>query len=347
MGRSSRKLQYVENSARWISSWLFFVFCLVIAMIVMGGATRLTNSGLSITEWLPIRGAIPPLSEAAWLTEFEKYKQIPEFTAEHPNMELSGFKFIYFMEWGHRQLGRIIGLAYGLPFFWFLFRRQLPAGRVGRFVLILLLIGLQGAIGWWMVHSGLQDDRVSVSQYRLATHLGAAFIILGLLYWNWKDSRDGWPSKTHKVSFKRRTTLLTSLVYIQVISGAFVAGTQAGKSYNSWPLMDGSFVPDGYFIMSPMWRNIFENIPAIQFNHRLLAYIVLAVTIWVFFSTRGRHIAVHKKMRVLIAIVSVQVILGIWTLLSGAQLSLSLLHQFTAIFVFLASLAAMRQSRIQ
>ncbi|MEP6341918.1 MAG: COX15/CtaA family protein [Maricaulaceae bacterium] len=347
MKRSSQKIQYVEHSARWVSNWLFFVFCLVIMMIVIGGATRLTNSGLSITEWLPIRGAIPPLSDASWLVEFEKYKKIPEFTAEHPDMEMSGFKFIYFMEWGHRQLGRIIGLAYGLPFLWLLFRRQLPAGQASRFVLILLLIGLQGTIGWWMVHSGLQDDRVSVSQYRLATHLGVAFIILGLLYWNWKDSRDGWPSKTQKVSFKRRTTMLTSLVYLQIISGAFVAGTQAGKSYNSWPLMDGGIVPDGYFIMSPVWRNIFENIPAIQFNHRLLAYIVLAVTIWVFLSTRGRHIAVHKKMRALIAIVSVQVILGIWTLISGAQLSLSLLHQFTAIFVFLASLAAMRQSRMQ
>ena len=301
----------------------------------------------SITEWLPIRGAIPPLSDSAWLAEFEKYKQIPEFTAEHPDMDMSGFKFIYFMEWGHRQLGRIIGLVYGLPFLWLLLRRQLPAGRVSRFVIILLLIGLQGAIGWWMVYSGLQDDRVSVSQYRLATHLGMAFIILGMLYWNWKDSREGWPAKTLKVSFKRRTTVLTVLIYLQIIGGAFVAGTQAGKSYNSWPLMDGSFFPDGYFIMSPMWRNIFENIPAIQFNHRLLAYIVLGVSLWVFFSTRGRHTAVHKKTRVLLALVFVQVFLGIWTLLSAAQISLSLLHQFTAIFVFLASLAAMRQATIQ
>lgn len=316
-------------------------------MIVFGGATRLTNSGLSITEWLPIRGAIPPLSHEAWLAEFEKYKQIPEFSAEHPDMDLKGFEFIYFMEWGHRQLGRIIGLAYAFPFLWLALRRQLPKGKARRFALIVLLIGMQGGIGWWMVYSGLQEGMVSVSQYRLASHLGLAFIILGCLYWLWRDCCELWPAKTFKVTFNTQTAILAGLVYLQIISGAFVAGTQAGKTYNTWPLMDGGLVPDGYFIMSPLWRNIFENIPAIQFNHRMLAYLILFISIWMFFKSRRRHDGVHRKSKTLLILIFVQVVLGIWTLLSAATLALALLHQFTAIFVFLSALATARVSRMQ
>lgn len=336
-----------RETPNWVSSWLFIVMLLVIIMIALGGATRLTNSGLSITEWLPIRGAIPPLSHDAWVAEFEKYKKIPEFLAEHPDMDLKGFEFIYFMEWGHRQLGRIIGLVYALPFFWLLLKRQLPEGRGWRFVTVLLLIGVQGGIGWWMVYSGLQEGMVSVSQYRLATHLGVAFIILGFLYWTWRDCRETWPARTFKVTFNTRTAILVGLIYLQIISGAFVAGTQAGKSYNTWPLMDGGFVPQGYFIMSPFWRNIFENIPAIQFNHRILAYIITAFALWVFLSSRMRHKGVYDKSKVLLGLVFVQVILGIWTLLNAATLALALSHQFTAIFVFLAALSAARKSRIQ
>ena len=331
----------------WGKYWLFFVMLLVIFMIVFGGATRLTNSGLSITEWLPIRGAIPPLSNAQWLSEFEKYKQIPEFLAEHPDMELSGFKFIYFMEWGHRQLGRFIGLTYALPFLWLVLRRQLPQGRAWRFVLILLLIGLQGGIGWWMVHSGLQEGRVSVSQYRLAAHLGMAFIILGFLYWTWRDSAEDWPARTFKVMYQMRTAGLAVLIYLQILSGAFVAGTDAGKSYNTWPLMDGGFVPDGYFIMSPFWRNFFENIPAIQFNHRFLAYFIGLAAIWVLISTLRSTYRLRGHIKFLFMLIIIQVGLGVWTLLSGATLILALTHQFLAVFVFLSALAAARVSRLQ
>jgi len=335
------------ETPRWMGSWLFFVMILVIAMIAFGGATRLTNSGLSITEWLPIRGAIPPLSHEAWVAEFEKYKQVPEFLAEHPDMDLKGFEFIYFMEWGHRQLGRIIGLVYALPFFWLVFKRQLPKGRSFRFIAVLVLIAMQGGIGWWMVYSGLQEGMVSVSQYRLASHLGMAFIILGVLYWAWSDCRDHWPRRAVVSAFNLRTSSLAGLIYLQIISGAFVAGTQAGKTYNTWPLMDGGFVPEGYFIMSPIWRNIFENIPAIQFNHRILAYLILIVAVWVFFSSRRRHEAVHRKSQSLLLFVFIQVVLGVWTLLSGATLALALLHQFTAIFVFLAALSAARSARVK
>jgi len=316
---------------------------LVAAMIVVGGATRLTNSGLSITEWAPIRGALPPLSDAAWIAEFEKYKLIPEFEAEHPDMDLAGFKFIYFWEWGHRQLGRFIGLAYTLPFFWFLSRGKLILGHRWKFLGVALLIGLQGVIGWWMVHSGLQDGMVSVSQYRLATHLGMAFIILGALYWIYKRQRAGW-DRTRFQHGRGRTVLLAGLVYLQIIGGAFMAGTHAGRTYNEWPLMDGDFIPQGYAIQSPFWRNLFENPAAIQFNHRTLAYIVLAVALWVWVSLKYSK-SVRPAMVVFLGVLVVQVGLGIWTLLSAAPLNLSLLHQFTSIFVFLAAIAVVWRSR--
>lgn len=309
---------------------------MVVAMIVLGGATRLTNSGLSITEWKPITGALPPLSHEAWVAEFEKYKQIPEFEAEHPDMTLIGFEFIYFMEWSHRQLGRFIGLVYTLPFFYFLLRGRLK-GHALKYFAIVLLIGVQGAIGWWMVYSGLKDGRVDVSQYRLATHLGVAFIILGLLYWFWRDSVEGRVIKAPTAVMTKRTKLLAGVIYLQIIAGAFVAGTHSGKTYNTWPLMDGGVVPNGYFIQNPIWRNIFENSAAIQFNHRVLAYIIMGLAIWVALSARQmRHL--QKPVAVLFALILWQVALGIWTLLAVAPLNLSLLHQFSSILVFLAAL---------
>ena len=315
---------------------------LVAAIVVVGGATRLTNSGLSITEWAPIRGVLLPLSTEAWLVEFEKYKQIPEFEAEHPDMDLAGFKFIYFWEWAHRQLGRIIGLAYLLPLVYFSVRRQLPQGRVWLFIIPLILICIQGGIGWWMVYSGLQDGMVDVSQYRLATHLGMAFIILGVLFWLRSAYDAGFGNDHRGNPYIKRTSLFAALIYIQIIGGAFVAGTKSGRSYNEWPLMDGDFIPSGYGIMSPFWKNFFENTAAIQFNHRLFAYIILAFAIWMWFTVKkSRHLKSGANFMMLIIIW--QVSLGIWTLLSGdnfdpAHIKLALLHQFSSIFVFLVSL---------
>ncbi len=322
---------------------------LVMAMIVLGGATRLTNSGLSITEWRPISGALPPLSQAHWLSEFDKYKQIPEFLAEHPDMDLSGFKFIYFMEWSHRQFGRLIGLAYALPFLILLFRRRLPQGKKRYFSAILVLIGLQGAIGWWMVASGLVNDRVDVSAYRLATHLGLAFIILGGVFWLWRDSAQNWPDgRGTGAPFYKSSELLCLLVYIQIIAGAFVAGTHSGKTYNSWPAMDGGFVPNGYGVISPYWRNLFENPAAIQFNHRFLAYLIFALIVWMIIRARKSVTTPQIKtgMGILTGLIIWQVVLGIWTLLKVAPLNLSLLHQFSSILVFLAALSLFRNIRI-
>ena len=315
---------------------------LVAVMIVVGGATRLTNSGLSITEWAPISGALPPLSEAQWLSEFEKYKQIPEFEAEHADMDLAGFRFIYFWEWAHRQLGRIIGLAYAVPFFLLLFRKRLPKGRALAFTAVLLLIGLQGAIGWWMVYSGLQEGMVAVSQYRLATHLGMAFIILGLLVWLFLDSR------TKERRLGRITWLpasLVSLTWLQIFAGAFVAGTQSGKTYNTWPLMDGDIVPRGYLVQEPVWRNIFENPAAIQFNHRTLAYLLVVLFLLAAWTYR-KHAMLRWPLIVAGVLMGYQVLLGIWTLLSVAPLSLALKHQFTAVLLFIAVVWLAFRSRL-
>ena len=331
----------LNKSERSVRNWLFLMVVLVTLMIILGGKTRLTNSGLSITEWAPISGALPPLSLEAWLSEFEKYKQIPEFLAEHPDMELEGFKVIYFWEWSHRQLGRLIGLSYAIPFFYFFFRKKLPSGQTFKFFSIMVLIGIQGAIGWWMVASGLVNDRVDVSQYRLATHLGVAFIILGALFWLWRNQAEGWPSRSSSALPKKRITFLAGLVFVQIIAGAFVAGLKAGRTYNTWPLMDGDFVPAGYAMITPFWRNMFENIAAVQFNHRLLAYIIIAVTVWVFLAAR-KHARLKKYIIAFKVLLAWQVTLGVYVLLTGDALWLALLHQFSAVFVWMVMVAALR-----
>ena len=313
---------------------------LVALIIVIGGATRLTNSGLSITEWAPIKGVLPPFTQEAWLAEFE---------AEHPDMHLAGFKFIYFWEWGHRQLGRLIGVAYVVPLLWFAFRKKLPSGKGVLFFIPAVLIGFQGAIGWWMVYSGLQEGMVNVSQYRLATHLGMAFIILGALYWLFKSTRNQFAPKPGGVVMTKRAAVLAGLVYLQIIAGAFVAGTKSGLSYNTWPLMDGDFVPVGYFIQNPAWRNFFENTAAIQFNHRVLAYIILAFAIWIWIKAR-KIIHMRKITTMFMVILLWQVVFGVWTLLTGAQndlfhIRLALIHQFSSIFVFLIALAVVWKAR--
>ncbi|NNE57876.1 MAG: COX15/CtaA family protein [Hellea sp.] len=325
--------------------WLMVMVLLVIAMIVLGGATRLTNSGLSITEWEPIKGAFPPLSLEQWQAEFEKYKQIPEFAAENSDMKLQGFKSIYFWEWAHRLLGRIIGLAYALPLFFFLIKSRIPSGKRFRFVAILLLIGLQGFIGWWMVASGLTDNRVDVSQYRLAIHLGLAFIILGFLYWTLKDLRQGWGFRRDIPASPILGGVIATLVFCQIIAGALVAGTKSGKIYNEWPLMDGKLIPNDYFFLKPFWLNFGENSAAVQFNHRLLAYIIfgLAIIFWL----RVRKITkIRAKALMFLILIFTQMALGIWTLLQVAPLNLSLAHQFLAVFVFLSAIGLWRGSRI-
>ncbi len=340
--------KYRNGSERGVAIWLFVLILMVITMVLVGGATRLTNSGLSITEWRPVSGALPPLSQADWLSEFSKYQQIPEFATEHPGMDLAAFKFIYFMEWSHRQLGRAIGLVYLIPLLYFLFRGRLRPGKRVRFITIFFLIGLQGTIGWWMVSSGLVDNRVDVAPYRLAIHLGSALIILGVLLWTWLDVRQGWPVPARKLRLRKRSVVLLGLVFLQILAGAIVAGTHSGLSYNTWPLMDGGVVPQGYLSLSPLWKNLFENTASIQFNHRMLAYLVALMAFIVFAGARKAHNpAVKKASWFVLFAVLIQIALGIITLLKVVPINWALAHQAGAILVFISAIWMVRASRVR
>ena len=321
--------------------WLLFVAALVFAMVVVGGATRLTESGLSITEWQPLLGAIPPLSEADWLAAFEKYKAIPEYSIVNAGMTLGDFKFIYWWEWTHRLLGRLIGVAFALPYLGFLLAGKLRPGFALKLLGVLALGGLQGAIGWYMVKSGLVD-RIDVSQYRLALHLLTAFALLALLVWLALDAGEAniaAPSQAAPRSQQRFAALLLVLVFVQAGLGALVAGLKAGHTYNTWPLMDGRLVPEGLAALAPWYRNVFENVTTVQFDHRVTAYMVALLAI-------GQLVALvrsHAEERlvgsagVLAGAVLVQMLIGIWTLVSGVPLALGLAHQAGAALVVAAA----------
>ncbi len=319
---------------RW---WLFAVAALVIAMVTIGGATRLTGSGLSITEWKPIMGAVPPLTAADWHEAFEKYKQIPQYHQVNKGMSLEAFKSIFWWEWGHRFLARLVGVVFLVPFLVFLTLGRIRRSLVPRMVGLFALGGLQGAIGWYMVASGL-SERVSVSQYRLALHLGLAFVILGALIWTALslDDEDG---RTPKASpLWGSGMVLLGVSFLQVELGALVAGMKAGLTYNTWPLMDGRFVPSGLFVMTPWYANPFENATAVQFNHRIVAYILtLAVVVHLWRLLRAGPTPEQRLSGwSLVALTVVQVALGIWTLLAVVPLSLGLVHQFGAAVLFCA-----------
>lgn len=327
-----------REGSRAVLVWLYVLTAMVFLMVVVGGATRLTDSGLSITEWKPIVGIVPPLTEAAWHDAFEKYKQIPEYHIVNRGMSLEAFKAIFWWEWGHRFLGRIIGIVFFVPFVWFWWTRRIPRHLAPRLIALFLLGGLQGAIGWYMVRSGLVD-RVDVSHYRLAVHLGMAVIILGLLLWTALDfGREArWVADAAAgTPHAWAAAALLGLIFLQVLLGALVAGLKAGLSHNTWPLMDGVLIPSGLGAMSPWYLNVFENVLTVQFNHRMVAYIVAAVALWhvasVLRSTAGPRI--HLSAAALGLAILAQIALGIWTLLAHVPLSLGLAHQAGAAMVF-------------
>ena len=282
--------------------WLLAVAALVFLMVSVGGATRLTGSGLSITEWKPIVGTIPPLSQADWLDAFAKYRQIPQYQHVNRGMSLDAFKAIFWWEWTHRFLGRMIGVAFLVPFLVFLAAGQIPRALLGRLVGMFALGGLQGAIGWYMVGSGLAD-RIDVSQYRLALHLGLAIVIFGALIWVALslDER-GEPRRGRAAALtRRRGGDRCCWCSCRSCSERFVAGLKAGASYNTWPLMDGRLVPDGLGAMQPWYLNLFENALTVQFNHRLVAYALVLATIWHVWSVRARpgdpRVRLHGRLR--------------------------------------------------
>jgi cytochrome c oxidase assembly protein subunit 15 len=325
--------------------WLWTLAELVAATVIVGGATRLTGSGLSITEWRPVTGVIPPLSTSDWLLEFDKYRTIPQFLIVNPDMTLAGFKFIYWWEWTHRLLGRLIGFAFIVPFGVFLWRGTIDRPLFWKLGGLFLLGGLQGAIGWWMVSSGLVE-RTDVSQYRLALHLTLACAILsGLvaLAVRLRGARDAVPRRIRVTA-----NLLLLLAFVQIFIGALVAKTGAGLTFNSWPLMDGNFIPpfEQLFPAAPYWRNFFENVMTIQFTHRMVAYLLFSVALLhALDAQRSDPIPSALRGAVLFALVTAQAMLGIVTLLWSAPLWLSLLHQAGAVAVLIA--ATVHLSRLE
>jgi heme a synthase len=304
--------------------WLIGVAMLIFCMVIVGGATRLTDSGLSITEWQPLLGAIPPLSDADWLIAFEKYKQIPEYKLQNHWMGLEDFKVIYWWEWAHRFLGRIIGIAYAVPLIAFVAAGQIKRRLWLRLAVIFVLGGLQGALGWYMVASGL-SERTDVSQYRLAAHLTLAFALFAAVVWTiyglgiwrrWRPCFAAWGG-----------IALLALLFSQVALGGFVAGLDAGHASDTWPKMQGAFVPDGLWSLSPAWRNIFDNALTVHFLHRLLAYAVFAFALLLALRTR------MTSAWLIFAGVCVQMLLGILTVLWAVPLSVALFHQGGALLL--------------
>ena len=342
--RSSRR------EARAVALWLLGVAGLVWIMVALGGATRLTGSGLSIMEWAPLSGALPPLSEAEWQRLYDLYRGIPQYALLNQGFGLEGFKGIFWLEWLHRQWGRLIGLAYGGGLLWLWVSGRIPAGCKPRLLGLLALGGLQGAIGWYMVASGFDADRTAVSPYRLVVHLGLALVIFCGLLWTALDLLRPVPAAPATARPVRRMVLaaLWSLV-AAMLAGGFVAGTRAGFTWNSFPLMDGQWLPAGLLALDPWWRNLTANLLTVQFNHRVLATVAAlaaAGAVW----AGWRHLPHGPARRAVFglgAAVALQYALGVATLLYAVPVALGTLHQATAVLVLSAALVALHALRPQ
>jgi cytochrome c oxidase assembly protein subunit 15 len=323
-------------SPRQVRAWLLSVAALVFLMVSVGGATRLTGSGLSITEWQPIIGIVPPLSETDWQEAFAKYRQIPQYEHLNKGMSLHQFKLIFWWEWAHRFLGRLIGFAFLLPFLYFLALGRISRALLPKLLGIFVLGGLQGAVGWYMVRSGLAD-RIYVSHYRLALHLALAILILGALLWlalSLGNERDD--ARSERQFARWPAALILALAFVQTVLGALVAGLKAGLAHNTWPLMDGRLIPDGLGAMRPWYLNLFENTMTVQFNHRMMAYVLVAAALGnaVWAVRHFDHLAAGRSAMVLAAAVLAQAALGVWTLVAHVPLALGFAHQAGAAVLF-------------
>ncbi|OAE97404.1 heme A synthase [Bradyrhizobium centrolobii] len=320
-----------HRAVRW---WLISVAVLIALMVLVGGATRLTESGLSIVEWKPVTGTMPPLSAAQWTDAFEAYKKIPQYRELNAGMTLSEFKEIFWWEWSHRLLGRFIGVAYLLPFLFFLWRGGLSGELRRRLWFLFALGGLQGAVGWWMVASGL-SERIEVSQYRLATHLVLALLIFAGIVWTVRRLAERRPIVA-PVRLRLTSALLVVVTFVQIYFGALVAGLRAGRAYNTWPEIDGAFIPsaDRLWFETPWWRNLFDNVLTVQFEHRMTAYALFVLAaLHAFDAVRSRAGSAAGGALWLFAAVSLQAVLGILTLLNQVPIGLALAHQAVAIAV--------------
>jgi cytochrome c oxidase assembly protein subunit 15 len=338
---SAFSIAQTAGDHRALRLWLWCVAALVFAMVVVGGSTRLTESGLSITEWKPITGVLPPLSQAGWLAEFAKYQAIPQYKELVTGMSLDGFKFIFLWEWSHRLLGRLIGIVFAVPLIVFWLRGMIPQGLKWKLVGVLALGGLQGFVGWWMVKSGLVH-RVEVAQQRLAIHLFLASLTLALIVYLARTlASSKFPAPPNAVALRRFASVTIIVVFIQIFLGALVAGLRAGRAYNTWPLMDGHFIPssDVLFALEPWWRNFTDNLAMVQFQHRMVGYVLLLLTLaqalcamaWAP-GTKAMRRALH-----LFGAVLVQAGLGVVTLLLAVPIWAGLLHQAFAMLVLVSA----------
>jgi heme a synthase len=314
----------LERNSFAVAIWLWGIAFLILCMVIVGGATRLTDSGLSITEWRPLLGAIPPLSEANWLEAFEKYKLIPEYQIQNKGMSLEDFKFIYWWEWAHRFLGRFIGFAFIAPLLFFIATKRVARSLWPRLLVLFIIGGLQGALGWYMVSSGL-SERVDVSQYRLAAHLSLATLLFAAVVYtaltlNFAEMTRRWWGARLALGF-------VVILFVQVAAGGFVAGLDAGHAAYDWPTMNGQWLPDGLANIQPVWRNWFENALAVQFNHRILAYVIFALA-----AVQALLLRQRSSRVVLIAVLA-QVLLGISTVMGQVKLHTALAHQATAMIL--------------
>ena len=335
----------LADSQRAVRAWLFSVAALIAIMVLVGGATRLTESGLSIVEWKPVTGTLPPLDQAQWEQAFEAYRQIPQYRQLNAGMTLSEFKTIFWWEWSHRLLGRVIGVVYLLPFLYFLWRGGMGAELKRRLWLIFGLGALQGAVGWWMVASGL-SERIEVSQYRLATHLVLALLIFAAVVWTLRRLGER-PSLVVSLRLKITSAALLVLTFAQLYLGALVAGLRAGLIYNTWPDIDGAFIPSGarLWFEQPWWRNLFENTLTVQFEHRMTAYALLAIALLhALDAIVSRAGAAARGALWLAAAVTLQALLGILTLINQVPLAFALSHQAVAILVL--TLAVLQAERL-
>lgn len=334
----------LNRNDRQIAYWLLFVCVAIFIMLVLGGATRLTNSGLSMMTWDPLMGWIPPLSEQAWQASFEHYKKIPEFYDLNPDMDLEGYKGIFLLEYVHRVWGRLIGVFFLLPFLYFLFAGKISKSLAPKLAAMFVLGGLQGVLGWYMVSSGF--DNQYVSPYRLTAHLMAAFVIFGYILWvaiGLLYPRQ--EASLYDVAPLRRAVAgLTALVTVTIAAGGLVAGLDAGFSYNTFPLMDGRFVPEGYGMLQPFYLNFFENIAAAQFDHRLLAELTLLLVIGVWYYARRFELVGKARlaMNLLLLMGGIQFLLGVITLITAVPVPLGVAHQGGGMLLFAASLFALR-----
>jgi cytochrome c oxidase assembly protein subunit 15 len=337
---SSEQIEPAPRNRRIVAAWLYVCCALVFAMVVVGGVTRLTHSGLSITEWQPIVGTLPPLSDRDWADAFAKYRATPEYREVNPSMGPDAFRRIFWWEYAHRTLGRVIGLTFLLPYLWFLVRGRIPPGYAGALFAIFALGGVQGALGWYMVQSGLVDNP-RVSHLRLTAHLALAFLIFGAMFWVALSLTRPRPVGGTSRSLRRFAGLLTGLVFLMVVAGGLVAGTRAGFAYSTFPLMNGAWVPPGIMMLEPWYRNFADNIATVQFDHRLLAAALAVLGTWfVWRALRSADLPppAQRACVLFLILLVVQIALGIATLLLVVPLALAAAHQAGAMLLFAATL---------